>query len=160
MVNARVARGRRTQEIVANWFRQHGWPEAEAVPAALPGRDIRKMLGLAPEVKATERLDLTGSLTQATANAAGDLPFVIYRPRGYGVERLAFWPVLMRLDDLTQLLRDANYGEQSPPETEPPHCPAISGGGLECELEPGHGGQHLRRVTKTVNNVWRYGESK
>ena len=113
MVNARIARGRRTQEILANWFREHGWPEAEAVPAALPGRDIRKMLGLAPEVKATEKLDLTGSLAQAKANSDGDLPFVVYRPRGYGVEKLERWPVVMGLTDFTQLLRDANYGDKS-----------------------------------------------
>lgn len=68
------------------------------------------MLGLAPEVKATEGQDFTGALRQAAGNANGDLPFVVYRPRGYGPEKMGLWIVAMTLEDHTQLLKDAGYG--------------------------------------------------
>lgn len=110
MANARVARGRKTQELLAAYYRENGWPDAEAVPASLPGRDIRKMLGLAPEVKATAGIDWPGALKQAEQNANGDHAFVIYRPKGYGPERINFWVVGMTLGDHTDLLREAGYG--------------------------------------------------
>lgn len=110
MATARVSRGRKTQELVAEWFRGKGWPEALSTPASLPGVDIQKMLGLAPEVKATAAVDPTGWLRQAVANAKGDLPFVVYRPKGFGPERIDGWPVIIRLDDFTDLLSEAGYG--------------------------------------------------
>jgi len=81
------------------------------VAAALKGRDIKKMLGLAPEAKATKKFDPTGALRQAEANANGDLPFAIYRPQGYGEAKLNKWVVLMDLEHHTQLLKDAGYGD-------------------------------------------------
>lgn len=112
MTNSRVARGRATQELVARWFRERGWPEAESRAASLPGVDVMKMPGLAPEVKAKPG-DLTGALTQAHRNRGSDLPFVVWRPNGYGPERISQWPVVIRLDDFTSLLIEAGYGEGS-----------------------------------------------
>jgi hypothetical protein len=110
MANSRVRRGRDTQNRVAQWFRDHGWPKAESRAASLPGIDIMHMDGLAPEVKATPG-DLTGALRQAYKNATPmhELPFVVWRPNGYGPERIAEWPVVIRLDEFTHLLRDAGY---------------------------------------------------
>lgn len=110
MASARVARGRKTQELLAEYYRQNGWPDAEAVAASLPGRDIKNMLGLAPEVKATERESFPAAVRQARANSDGDVPYVIYRPRGYGPERIDEWLVIMRLDDHVMLVREAGYG--------------------------------------------------
>ena len=109
MTNSRVARGRATQNLVAQWFQGHGWPDAKSRAASLPGVDVYDMLGLACEVKAKPG-DVTGALKQAVTNAKGDLPFVVWRPNGYGPDRMAGWPVIIRLDDFTQLLRDAGYG--------------------------------------------------
>ncbi len=119
MVNARVARGRKTQELLAcrgedgkplGWFNRNGWPDAWATAASIPGRDLRDMLGLAPEVKASADLDPTGLLRQAVANAGTDLPFGVYRPRGFGPERIGQWVVFIRLEDFTTLLHEAGYG--------------------------------------------------
>lgn len=64
------------------------------------------MPGLAPEVKATEGQDFTGALRQAKANAKEDeLPFVIYRPRSYGPEKIDQWVVAFNLKDATKLLQ-------------------------------------------------------
>ena len=106
MANARVSRGRKSQELLAEWFRKHGWLGAQSRPASLPGTDVYGMPGWAPEVKATAKQDLTGALRQARANAPeGHVPFVIYRPHGYGPEKIGQWIVAFSLEDATQLMR-------------------------------------------------------
>lgn len=110
MASSRVSRGRLTQRLTCEWFQARGWPDAKNRAASLPGVDVYDMLGLAPEVKATPG-DLTGALKQAVKNAGTDLPFVVWRPNSYGPERIAEWPVVIRLDDFTILLRDAGYAQ-------------------------------------------------
>jgi hypothetical protein len=97
--------------MVAEWFQKHGHPFADAVGAGQNGKDIKNMLGLAPEVKATPG-DNTGALKQAVKNRGNDLPFVVWRPNGYGPERIAEWPVFFTLEDATRLLTAAGYGSQ------------------------------------------------
>lgn len=116
MSTARIARGRRTQRVLAAYLAAHGWPHATSKGAFEGGRDIEGMPGLSVECKATSDGSLTGALRQAEAYAAGDLPLVVWRPNGYGEERIGDWVVAMRLDVATRLLRDAGYGE--PIETE------------------------------------------
>lgn len=69
------------------------------------------MPGLSPEVKAKPG-DVTGSLKQAVKNRGEGLPFVIWRPNGYGPERIAEWPVIFTLEDATELLIRAGYGNE------------------------------------------------
>lgn len=107
MATARVARGRATQNLVAIWFAARGAPNAKSRPASLPGVDVYDIEGLAPEVKATTKIDLTGWLKQARHNAGRDLPVVIYRPVGYGPERIPHWVAVLSLADLTWLLQQA-----------------------------------------------------
>lgn len=110
MTDHRVTRGRASQVLVAEWFQGRGWPDAASRPASLPGTDITGMPYLAPEVKATANFDMMGSVRQAVRNAiAGDLAFVVYRPKGYGPERIKEWPVVLRLQDFTDLLQQAGY---------------------------------------------------
>lgn len=106
---ARRHRGMRTQLVVARWFAAMGWPHAESTGSGRSGVDILGLPGLSAEVKATAG-DTTGALTQAHANRGQGVPFVVWRPNGYGEERLAQWPVVMRLDDFTELLLAAGYG--------------------------------------------------
>lgn len=112
MTDHRVTRGRASQVLVAQWFGDHGWPDAASRPASLPGTDITGMPYLAPEVKATGSFDMMGSLRQAINNTTpGDMAFVVYRPKGYGPERIKDWPVIMRLHDFTDLLQQAGYNQ-------------------------------------------------
>jgi hypothetical protein len=106
----RKYRGYATQKLVAQWFAARGWPFAESTGAGRPGVDITGMPDLAVEVKATAG-DVTGALAQANRNRGEGLPFVAWRPNGYGPERIASWPVIMRLDDFTTLLHAAGYGD-------------------------------------------------
>ena len=114
---SRKQRGSESQTIVARWFAAHGWPFAEPVGAGRPGSDVTGMPGLLIEVKARRQLDLTGWLRQHMPSGIpvpdfGSLPFLVVRPDGYGPEKIFNWPVVMRLDDFTVLLRQAGYGSE------------------------------------------------
>ena len=109
----RRQRGSETQTTVAAWFKVNGWLYAEPVGAGRGGTDVTGLPGLLCEVKARRDLNLPTWLRQ---HALGDgvyrphLPFIVHRPDGYGPERVASWPVTMRLDDFTSLLHEAGYG--------------------------------------------------
>lgn len=107
MANARVARGRKSQAIIAEWFRLSGWRGAESMPASLPGKDITGMPGWSIEAKATAEARLSDALRQAARNSsAGDIPMVVYRPRGLGEKQIGEWMVAMRLADATALMQE------------------------------------------------------
>ncbi|NDD53578.1 hypothetical protein EBZ39_06830 [bacterium] len=111
MANSRVARGRKTQSVIAEWFRAHGYPKAKAIEAFLPGADIVGVDGFSIEVKATSKGDLLAALRQAKANAIEcQTPVVIWRPNGYGETRQGEWIVAMTLNDFTQLIERQTHG--------------------------------------------------
>lgn len=104
MANSRVARGRQTQRMVAQWFRAHGWPDAKSIEAFLPGADVTGVDGYAIEVKATSKGDLLAALKQAENNRIEDqTPIVIWRPNGYGETRQGEWVVALTLEHFTRL---------------------------------------------------------
>ena len=110
MPTPRVSRGRASQEMVAAWFRAHGAPEAKSRAASLPGTDVYDVPGMAIEVKARADESITTWLKQAVKNCPfASIPFVVYRPNGYGPERVAEWPVVLRLEDMTELLQHAGF---------------------------------------------------
>ena len=101
-----MRRARGTEQLLADWFAAKGWKRAERRPASLPGTDIMGMPGWAPEVKATKEADYLAALRQARANAAlDDVPFVVYRPKGYGPEKIGQWVVALDLETFTQLMQ-------------------------------------------------------
>lgn len=110
MTQARKVRGMASQRIVADWFREHGFPFAESTGAGRAGVDITGMPGVAIEVKARRGFNLTGWLKQATSERRHGLPAVIVRPDGYGPARIAEWGAVLTLADYTELLRAAGYG--------------------------------------------------
>jgi hypothetical protein len=103
MATARVRRGRKTQQLIANYWRAW-WPGAWAVEGAMTGRDIKGMVGYAPEIKATADGDLLSALRQARRNAGADVPFVVWRPNGYGEGQLADWVMAFTVQDGTAVL--------------------------------------------------------
>src|SRR5690349_18213009 len=108
---SRKARGAETQAQAAAWFRQRGFPYCTDAGSGRTGRDLLGMPGLACEVKARADLQPAAWLRQATANADGDLPFVLFRSNGQGPAQIANWGVLLRLEDFTTLVRAAGYGD-------------------------------------------------
>lgn len=103
MATHRVSRGRESQKFVADYLHSV-FPEAESIAASLPGRDILKTPGWAIEVKATEKFSPTEFLAQADRNCGEDIPLVVYRPRGYGREKMAKWVVVMSLERVRSLI--------------------------------------------------------
>ena len=47
---------------------------------------------------------------RGSVNRSG-LPFVVARPDGYGPAAIGAWPVIIRLDDFTALLKEAGHGD-------------------------------------------------
>lgn len=107
MATARVSRGRKTEDLVAEWYRLHGWPDAKKVPASEGGTDITGMLYLWPEVKARGGFSPLAWIRQARKNARGGIPFVIMRCNGQGPEQLGEWLVIRPLAEDTFLLEMA-----------------------------------------------------
>jgi hypothetical protein len=121
MTTARVSRGRKSEDLLAEWYGERGWPSAERTPAGLPGRDITGMPGLAPEVKARKGFSPLAWTRQAHKNADMDMPFVVLRCNGQGEAQIAEWLVIRTLLDDTNLLLDAGYGTQPKPWQGPVH---------------------------------------
>jgi hypothetical protein len=107
----RKRRGAATQAIAAEWFRNHGFPYATDAGAGRIGRDLLNLIGLAGEIKARSDFNPLAWVRQALANADGDVPFVIVRCNGQGSATVADWPVIVRLEDFTRLVRLAGYGD-------------------------------------------------
>lgn len=88
------------------------FPDARAVAASLPGKDILNTPGWSIEMKATKDFAPTSALKQAreTANLEVEYPVAIYRPRGYGPEKIGQWVVLMDFDQFRDLVREVLDG--------------------------------------------------
>lgn len=115
---SRKHRGINTQSLAAEWFRRHGFPFCTDAGSGRSGRDLLNLIGLAGEVKARKGFDPLAWVRQAVASAAGDLPFVLFRCNGQGPKSIADWPVLLRLEDFTALVRAAGYGDPINPENQ------------------------------------------
>lgn len=111
MSRARVARGRLTQRLLADYLRPL-FPRARSVEAFASGRDLLETPGVSVEVKATSTDPLLAALRQAVAAAEGDLPLVVWRPNGYGPERIGEWVAAVRLVDAVDLLERAGYKDE------------------------------------------------
>src|SRR5450631_3122260 len=119
MTTARVRRGRQTEAIAAKFLSERGWPRAEPVEPFFPGRDLKHMGRLAVEIKATAACPFPSALVQAARHAHaddgdltddGDLPVALWRPAGYGPERVGEWVLALRFGDGAAVLRAAGYG--------------------------------------------------
>jgi hypothetical protein len=109
----RHERALKTQALLANLLRERGYPHAESVGSGRPGRDVLNTPGISVEVKATAGTPTVEALKQAERAAADDVPMVVYRPPGFGPEKILDWPVTMRLSVVLELLRKAGITPDS-----------------------------------------------
>lgn len=110
---SRKARGMSSQATVARWFRDSGFIYAESAGAGRSGSDITGVPGLRIEVKARRAFSPLAWIKQARSAPGEGLPFVVFRCDGQGEASVGEWPVLIRLSDFTEVLREAGY---FPPE--------------------------------------------
>lgn len=107
----------RSQKVVADWFAAHGWPFAESAGAGRSGSDLTGVPGLLVEVKARRAFSPLAWLRQTGKEAEqhSGLPFVVFRCDGQGEANVGEWAVLLRLDHMTGLLKEAGYGDEMSP---------------------------------------------
>lgn len=115
MPNARQARGRRTNVVVAAWLREHGWPGAKPTVGAEVGQDVQETGRHSVEVKARANFDPLAWMKQSRKNAQpGQRACVVLRCNSQG-EQAADYLVIRRLeDDELNLLRDAEELDVTP----------------------------------------------
>lgn len=116
---SRKVRGRETEKILADYYKANGWEFAERTGAGRPGVDVTGMPGLAPEVKARRGFEPQAWLKQAESREG--VPFVVFRPNGFGEASVARWGVLMSVEEHTKLLRAAGFGSPEQQSPEPHH---------------------------------------
>ena len=104
MANSRVRRGRRTQDVVAEYLRPW-FPWARSTPASVPGRDVQETPGLSVEVKARRGFNPKAALLQAERNAGGDIPLAVLRLDGQG-EDAGSYVACLRLRDFMDIWGD------------------------------------------------------
>lgn len=153
MSQSRKHRGYRSQKVVAEWFRTHGWGWAESTGAGRSGSDVTGVPGLLVEVKARRGFNPLAWLRQTIAEAEthAGLPFVVFRCDGQGEANVGEWGVLLTLADMTELLREAGYGSEVAP---------ASGDGDEGQDKAHHDGTdddshdgHFDNTEQSVNTV-------
>lgn len=111
MADTRRRRGFETEELIAAYLRDHGFPHAEVARRGATGLDILGMPGIAPEVKARRGFDVQAAMRQAARQAGDLLPVVFLRPDGMGPATLDLWPAIIPIGRQVGLLRAAGYGE-------------------------------------------------
>lgn len=107
----RKHRGHKSQAIVASYLRTRGWPYAESTGAGRQGSDVTGVIDLDIEVKARRGFEPVAAMKQQADRAnASLLPFAVLRMDGQGEASIGEWPVVIRFDLFTDLLRAAGYG--------------------------------------------------
>ncbi len=110
MATSRVRRGRKSQDIAADFLRPL-FPDVRAVAASLKGKDLLETPGWAFEQKATKDFSPTEFLRQAEDCGKDEWPVALYRPRGYGEAKVALWVAMMSFGKLKDLITYIQYLE-------------------------------------------------
>lgn len=111
MTDNRVSRGRKTEQLVADWFIGAGvFPKAERRPASLPGSDIINTPGYYIEVKARRSFKPLEWIRQAqdgVASLEGEayrIPVCIMRPDGIGDKNVGNFLAFTTLNEFTWMV--------------------------------------------------------
>jgi hypothetical protein len=109
---SRKHRGYKSQKIVANYLVANGWPYAESTGAGRSGTDVTGTIGIDWEVKARKDFNPSAAIKQLKERHNGkDLPVAVLRLNGQGEATIGEWPVMLRLEDFVNLLKEAGYAD-------------------------------------------------
>jgi hypothetical protein len=105
VTDSRVARGRKTQVIAADYLKPV-FPDAESRAASLGGTDILNTPGWALEVKGRREFKPTEWSKQMVKNTNRDFDWsaCIMRPDGYGEAKVGQWVTFMLFEDFRALI--------------------------------------------------------
>jgi len=109
---SRKHRGYKSQKILANYLATKGWPYAESAGAGRSGTDVTGTIGIDWEVKARTGFNPSAAIKQLKDRHNGkDLPVAVLRLNGQGEASIGEWPVIVRLEDFVELLKEAGYAD-------------------------------------------------
>lgn len=107
----RKHRGYKSQAIVADYLKAHGWPYAESTGAGRQGSDITGTPAIDWEVKARADFNPQAALKQLyDRNKPETLAIAVLRPNGYGEASVGKWAAVVPLEIMVALLRECGYG--------------------------------------------------
>ena len=110
VTSSRIARGYESQRIVAEYFREHGFPYAQPAGSGRTGTDITGVIGVDVEVKARRGIQVSAAMKQLRERQQdGLLPVAVLRLDGQGPSHIDDWPAIVPLSVLLDLLRAAGY---------------------------------------------------
>jgi hypothetical protein len=111
---SRKHRGYKSQKILAEFLVKHGWIYAESAGAGRSGTDVTGTIGIDWEVKARRDFNPSAAIKQLKERHNGkDLPVAVLRLNGQGEANIGEWPVILRLEDFVNLLKEAGYADGS-----------------------------------------------
>lgn len=110
VTSSRVQRGYQSQRIVAEYFKNNGWPYAQPAGSGRSGTDVTGVIGVDIEVKARRGINVAMAMKQLRDRyQEGVLPVAILRLDGQGEAHIADWPAIVPLHILLDLLKAAGY---------------------------------------------------
>ncbi len=108
--HSRVARGLKSQDIVAKYFAANGWPYALSAGSGRQGTDVTGVPGVDIEVKARRGINVAMAMKQLRdRHQEGLLPVAVLRLDGQGESHIADWPAIVPLGVFLDLLKAAGY---------------------------------------------------
>lgn len=112
---SRKHRGYKSQKILADYLVSKGWIYAESTGAGRSGTDVTGTIGIDWEVKARTGFNPSAAIKQLKDRHNGkDLPVAVLRLNGQGEASIGEWPVILRLEDFVELLKEAGYADGNP----------------------------------------------
>lgn len=113
--HSRVARGLKSQDIVAKYFAANGWPFALSAGSGRQGTDVTGVPGVDIEVKARRGINVAMAMKQLRErHQEGVLPVAVLRLDGQGESHIADWPAIVPLSVFLDLLKAAGYVNRQP----------------------------------------------
>lgn len=118
MTDSRVSRGRKTQQIAAEYLKPV-FPEAESLAASLPGKDIKNTPDYSIEIKARREFKPTEWAKQMAARDRDDeWSICVMRPDGYGEAKVSQWLAFMTFEDMRAYIGHVQHLERRVGELE------------------------------------------
>lgn len=116
-MSAAKAKGTIAESALVKFLRENGWPLAErrALTGTNDQGDVTGTPLLAWEVKNHKSYKFPQWIDEANVeaeNAGADYGILVVKPNGIGLSNQKHWWAILTLEAMTQLLREAGYGDR------------------------------------------------
>lgn len=109
-------KGTAAETAVVRYLEANGFPTAErrSLAGAADKGDVTGIPGIVIEIKAAKKYEIPGWLKEAAQegiNAKAEYAILIMKPNGKGEGSVNKWWAIVDVEQMTNLLRDAGYGQ-------------------------------------------------